>query len=52
VEKPAGTKRRLTIIWEIHEKSGTTRDLDPGDLWESNSDEIIPLLESRGVAFQ
>jgi hypothetical protein len=51
-EKPTGSKRRLTTIWEIHEKNGTTRDIDPGDLWESNSGEIIPLLESRGVEFR
>jgi len=52
VEKPAGPKQRLTIIWEIHERSGDTRDIDPGDLWESNSEEIIPLLESCGVEFR
>ena len=51
-EKPTGPKRRLSIIWEIHQKDGTTRDIDPGDLWETNSDAIIPLLIKHGVEFR
>ena len=51
-EKPTGPKGRLSVIWEIHEENGTTRDLDPGDLWESNSEEIVRLLSRHGVEFQ
>jgi hypothetical protein len=51
-EKPTGPKKRMSLIWEIHEKNGTTRDIDLGDLWEMNSGEIVPLLKSHGVAFQ
>ena len=50
--KPTGPKRRLSAIWEIHEKNGTTRDLDPGDLWEANSEEIVALLRDHGVEFR
>ena len=45
-------KGHREIIWEIHRRDGTTTDLNPGDLWEWNSDKIIPYLKARGVEFQ
>ena len=50
--KPTGPKRRSAMVWEIHEVDGTTRDIDPGDLWESNSDAIVTILQQHGVEFR
>jgi len=36
-------------IWELHMRDGSVVDLHPGDLWQWNSDQIVPYLESRGV---
>ena len=40
------------VIWQVHWRNGTITDLDPGDLWEWNSDEIIRYLKARGVKFR
>ena len=37
-------------IWHIHKADGTTERIDPGDLWEMNSDEIIPILNEHDIA--
>lgn len=50
--KVTDAKGRINMVWEIHEKSGATRDIDPGDLWETNSSEIAALLKRRGVEFR
>ena len=50
--KPSGPKDRITMVWEIHPSSGSAYDIDPGDLWESNSDEIAEVLQDRGVEFR
>jgi len=36
-------------IWTIHKKDGTTECIDPGDLWETNTDEIVPILKKHGI---
>jgi hypothetical protein len=51
--KQAPDKRnRMRTLWEIHEKKGSTRDIDPGDLWEMNSEQIERLLKKHGVRFR
>ena len=50
--KPTGPKNRMAMVWEIHKSNGSTQDIDPGDLWESNSDEIAKVLQDRGVEFR
>jgi len=36
-------------IWMINLKSGVVHSLDPGDLWDTHNDEIIPLLRKAGI---
>lgn len=36
-------------IWTVRLKDGATRRLDPGDLWQANSDEIARLVNAGGV---
>jgi hypothetical protein len=45
-------RNRMRTLWEIHERKGTTRDIDPGDLWEMNSQQIEDLLTKHGVRFR
>ena len=45
-------KNRIATVWEIHEKNGTTRDIDPGDLWDVNETQIVSLLQGYGVSFR
>jgi hypothetical protein len=43
---------RMSNIWEVEGRDGRVVDIDPGDLWENNTDEIVPLLRGHGVAFE
>lgn len=47
--KLIGPKERETGIWEITYKDGQVEDLNPSDLWERNTDKIVPWLEKMGV---
>jgi hypothetical protein len=40
---------RDTIVWEITDTSGKSYDLDPGDLWDFNTSEIVALLRAQGI---
>jgi hypothetical protein len=40
---------RDLIVWEITDKAGNSYDLDPGDLWDFNTAEIVALLRAQGV---
>jgi hypothetical protein len=46
-----GRKRRQ-VVWNVHRKDGRVNVVDPGDLWEMNSSQIVPLLEQYGVTFE
>lgn len=37
-------------LWRIHLKRGETRILDPGDLWAFHTEEMLPVLQGRGIA--
>ena len=45
-------KNRMVTQWEVHETMGSTRDIDPGDLWDANETEIVNLLKGNGVIFR
>lgn len=51
VDKPVGVpgRERVQPVWEVHRKDGRVVDIDPGDLWEHNTDAIVPLLREKGV---
>jgi hypothetical protein len=36
-------------VWRLELVDGTTRDLDPGDLWDLHRDEIIRAVEAQGI---
>jgi hypothetical protein len=42
----------MSMIWELHYRDGHVRDLDPGDLWEISSPEVVARLKRRGVQFE
>ena len=42
-------KRREIEIWVAEYGDGVSVRIDPGDLWESNGDEIVDFLENLGV---
>lgn len=46
------SRRRRQMVWNIHHRDGSVSVLDPGDLWEMNSNQIVPLLERYGVTFE
>lgn len=46
------TRRRKQAIWNVRRKDGSTHVIDPGDLWEMNTGQIVPLLERYGVSFE
>ena len=39
-------------VWTLRRKDGTTRELDPGDLWNFNEDLVVRKLRGYGVAFE
>lgn len=47
--KPSRTDGRMETVWELHEKDGATRDVDPGDLWDNATEYLIPKLQARGI---
>jgi hypothetical protein len=52
IKQAPDMRNRIRTLWEIHEKKGTTRDIDPGDLWKVNSEQIERLLKEHGVKFR
>lgn len=51
-KKRVGPKLQLHTIWEVHFLDGRVKDIEPGDLWEMNSEEIVKRLENFGVIFE
>jgi hypothetical protein len=47
-KRKGGDARR----WMIHHTDGTTRELDPGDLWENNEAFVVKKLREYGVTVQ
>jgi len=52
IKQAPDMRNRMRPLWEIHERKGSARDIDPGDLWERNSQQIEELLKKRGVRFR
>ena len=52
IKQQRDRKNRTANVWEIHEKGGATRDIDPGDLWDVNETQIVSLLKGYGVSFR
>lgn len=52
IKSVIGRRNRISAIWEIHNKSGAISEIDPGDLWENNTQEIVKLLDQNGVSFR
>lgn len=47
------TDKGLTnTIWEVTDKNGARRDVDVGDLWDGNADEIIAFMQQHKVKFK
>jgi len=44
-----GRRQRIIVIWEITYKDGNIENFNPSDLWERNTDSIVPRLEEMGV---
>lgn len=42
-------KNRSIELWVAEYKSGSRVEIDPGDLWESNGEEIIGYIEQLGI---
>ena len=42
-------KGRTQEVWIITAKDGSTRTIDPGDLWEMNGADIIKRLREKGI---
>ncbi len=36
-------------LWKIYYKDSGVQEIDPGDLWEMNTDQIVSFLEREGV---
>jgi hypothetical protein len=49
VRKPSGPENRLSTVWEVVRKDGSTYDIDPGDLWDHVEDELVKLSGEHGV---
>lgn len=43
-------KNREYEVWIVTMKNGTTREIDPGDLWVMNGPDIIRRLREKGIA--
>ena len=37
-------------IWVLHQHGGGRTEIDPGDLWDTNRDEILRLLREQGIS--
>jgi hypothetical protein len=42
----------LNTIWEVNLKTGQRNDIDVGDLWDSNSKEIVEIMKGYKVNFK
>jgi hypothetical protein len=42
-------KNREVEVWRVKGKDGQTREIDPGDLWEMNGQDIIGRLREKGI---
>ncbi|WP_437895214.1 hypothetical protein [Sorangium sp. So ce124] len=42
-------KNREIEVWIVKMKDGQTREIDPGDLWEMNGQDIIRRLREKGI---
>lgn len=42
-------RNRFSEIWVVTFKDGRTQDIDPGDLWEMNGDDITQRLRAFGI---
>jgi hypothetical protein len=49
IMKATGRKDRDYAVWIARLKNGGTRQVDPGDLWENNSEDIIERLKAKGI---
>jgi hypothetical protein len=49
IMKATGRKDRDYEVWIAKLKNGRTREVDPGDLWENNGDDIIARLKAKGI---
>lgn len=36
-------------VWEIHRAGSGVTEIDPGDLWELNTDRIVSVLQEQGL---
>ncbi|WP_437825800.1 hypothetical protein [Sorangium sp. So ce1153] len=44
-----GRKNRVVEVWIVKMKNGETREIDPGDLWEMNGEDIVRRLREKGI---
>jgi hypothetical protein len=42
-------KNREVEVWRVKGRDGQTREIDPGDLWEINGQDIIRRLREKGI---
>ena len=42
-------QNRRAVGWVVEHKDGHTEIIDPGDLWESHTHEIVPQLRALGI---
>jgi len=50
--KARGRKNREYEAWVVKLRSGGTREIDPGDLWDMNRADIVQRLRDKGVEVQ
>jgi hypothetical protein len=43
------TGKHVQVIWELARRDGRVVDLDPGDLWEHGTAEILPRVRAAGI---
>jgi hypothetical protein len=36
-------------LWIVKSKSGTTQEIDPGDLWDMHTPDILERLKAKGI---
>ncbi|WP_437990685.1 hypothetical protein [Sorangium sp. So ce145] len=42
-------KNRKIEVWIVKGRDGQTREIDPGDLWEMNGQDILRRLREKGI---
>ncbi|WP_441291277.1 hypothetical protein ACSRUE_13130 [Sorangium sp. KYC3313] len=42
-------KNRKIEVWIVKMRDGQTREIDPGDLWEMNGQDILRRLREKGI---